>query len=102
MSAGTVVYFDTETGGLKPEHPTIQLAAIAAGGAIVDLGAGECQADAAVVGQARVVVGKPGVYRVVAIAAPAIFAALPRFVIDDSVLPPCDSSVFRSPAAPTA
>jgi len=24
-----VVYFDTETGGLKPEHPTIQLAAIA-------------------------------------------------------------------------
>lgn len=25
----TVVFFDTETGGLKPEHPTIQLAAIA-------------------------------------------------------------------------
>ncbi len=24
-----VVFFDTETGGLKPEHPTIQLAAIA-------------------------------------------------------------------------
>jgi DNA polymerase III epsilon subunit-like protein len=26
-----VVFFDTETGGLKPEHPTIQLAAIAVG-----------------------------------------------------------------------
>jgi DNA polymerase III epsilon subunit-like protein len=25
----TIVFFDTETGGLKPEHPTIQLAAIA-------------------------------------------------------------------------
>ena len=27
--SGTVVYFDSETGGLRPEHPTIQLAAIA-------------------------------------------------------------------------
>jgi DNA polymerase III epsilon subunit-like protein len=27
----TIVFFDTETGGLKPEHPTIQLAAIAVG-----------------------------------------------------------------------
>lgn len=27
----TLVFFDTETGGLKPEHPTIQLAAIAVG-----------------------------------------------------------------------
>jgi DNA polymerase III epsilon subunit-like protein len=26
-----IVFFDTETGGLKPEHPTIQLAAIAVG-----------------------------------------------------------------------
>jgi DNA polymerase III epsilon subunit-like protein len=29
MSGSQIVFFDTETGGLKPEHPTIQLAAIA-------------------------------------------------------------------------
>ncbi len=29
MSGFPVVFFDTETGGLRPEHPTIQLAAIA-------------------------------------------------------------------------
>lgn len=29
MSTSRIVFFDTETGGLKPDHPTIQLAAIA-------------------------------------------------------------------------
>lgn len=31
MTAHRVVFFDTETGGLRPDHPTIQLAAIAVG-----------------------------------------------------------------------